>query len=463
MEERYLRKPKAQPVVRRGRYEQYNLKENPFPASPFVNPDSTDARINGKIYEPSIRQLEYDTMRQNFLEVPLNDPNHLRLGYIVDTSYIGRGNGKTAFVLNLQRRINQDFGLSVSNGLNKCFAIMRSPEPSGKTKTFESFVDLLADAILGSNIIEDTLATLRLEALLSLDEDFDIKSHFADEHDLREKLGSAGWYVEAGVDFRRLSQQILSSPFLQGLPRDFPLSPTMTLWPQISSQESFMSYYRDLRRGEPKIEFVFSHLVSLFMAAGFNGAYIFVDDFERIPDFQSERQRRDFARGLRTCLFDGLYTNARAGFYTLILVLHAGVPRLIQKAWEESGLEHRAPIFYKGGTPRHLVRFERITSEHVSLLLQTYLREYRIAPDDSDGLAPFTKEAVAEMGRMSDLNAARVLKMAYEALERAVDQDVTQIDAEFVLGEDGGTASLERKEVSGIHDAPSKDLMQEAE
>jgi hypothetical protein len=459
---KYLRKPAAEPIVHPGQYDQFNLKENPFPSSPFVNPESSDARINGSIYEPSIRQAEYDKVSQNFLQVRLNDPNHLRLGYIVDTSYVVRGNGKSAFVLDLQKRINQDFGLSVSQGLNKCFAIILAPEPSGRTKTFDSFVHLLADAIFRSNFIEDALTTLRLEAILALDDGFDIGAHFKDEDELRDNLQSSKWYTETGIDFGQVTQQILVSPFLQSLPRDFPLFAPRTLWPQVASQKSFLQYYQELKRGDSRTDFVFSHLVSLFMAAGFNGAYVFVDDFERIPEFQSERQRRDFARGLRTCLFDGLFTSARAGFYTFMLVLHAGVPRLVQSAWEASGLEHRAPIFYKVGTPKHLIRFEKITLEHARSLLQTYLKEYRITPTDSDGLAPFTEDAVAKISELSDSNASKILKMAYEILERAVVQNVSQIDIDFVLSDEEAIL-LEQKQARGINDTSTKDLPQEAQ
>ena len=338
---------------------------------------------------------------------------------------------------------------------------MLAPGPSGRTKTFDSFVHLLAAAIFRSNIIEDALTTLHLEAILALDDNFDVKEHFEDEDELRNNLKSGEWYVETGIDLGKVNQKILASPFLQSLPRDFPLSASRTLWPQVASQESFLEYYQDLRRGDPRTDFVFSHLVSLFMAAGFNGAYVFVDSFERIPMFQSERQRRDFARGLRTCLFDGLYTSARAGFYTFMLVLHAGVPRLVQSAWDASGLEHRAPIFYQGGTPKHLIRFEKMTPEHARSLLQTYLKEYRITPTDSDSLAPFTEDAVTQISGSSDLNASKILKMAYEILERAVDQNVSQIDVDFVLG-DNEAVSPEQKQSGGIHDAPTKDLMQEA-
>jgi len=116
--EKYARRAKNDLIPQSGRYEIFNLEMNPFPSSPFVNPESTDARNNGKIYETSIREQEYRAIEENFLKVPQSDSNHLRLGYIMDTSYIGRGNGKTAFLTNLQRKINKDFGFSISDETN---------------------------------------------------------------------------------------------------------------------------------------------------------------------------------------------------------------------------------------------------------------------------------------------------------------------------------------------------------
>ncbi len=64
---------------------------------------------------------------------------------------------------------------------------------------------------------------------------------------------------------------------------------------------------------------MFSQMVRFFQAADFNGAYVLVDDFERIPDFQSARQKKDFALELRSVLFDGSYVNARVGFLNFLL------------------------------------------------------------------------------------------------------------------------------------------------
>jgi len=456
--DKYSRRPKAELVPQQGRYERYNLRENPFPSSPYVNLNSSDARTNGEIYEPSIRAQEYRAIEENFLKVPQSNPNHLRLGYMIDNSYTGRGNGKTALLINLQKKINQDFGLSISNELNKYFAIILVPETGGKTKTFEAFVDLFVSRIFEANVIEDSLISLLLEAIIELYEDFE--NHFSSEEDLKNKLQSPKWYMDNHIDFRNISKQILSNSYFQDLPPDFPIFSLASLVSRLVNQNDFKEYFKNLKRGKPKIEFAFSHLVNLFLAAGFNGAYIFVDDFERIPDFQSERQKRDFALELRTCLFDGLYTNARTGFYNLILVLHPGVPRLIQSAWQESGLEQRSPIL---GTHKNVIRLEKIKAEDAFSLVQKYLQAYRIEEVAADTFSPFTKEAVAKIAELNEFNAAKILKMAYEVLERAIQSNISEIDVDFLLSTDEANQLTEKRQVSGISETNTKDLMKESE
>lgn len=461
-----LDKYKAKPLAiftddPQGRYEKYNLKDNPFPSFPSVNQESNDPRLNGDIYDDTIRKEEFVRMKQNFLTVPQSNLNHLRLGYIVDTSYIGRGNGKSSFLIYLQKEINRDFCLSISGGLNKCFALILQPEPRGQTKTFDNFTDVFAESMFKSDVLGDALATLRLQAILVLYPDFDISSHFADEIDLRTKLNSEGWYIQnPQINLHKVNKHILSNSYLQSLPADFPLYQDFRLFDQVVSPKSFAEYYHSLKRGKPKIEFVFSHLVNLFLAADFNGAYLFVDDFERIPDFQSDRQKRDFALSLRTCLFDGLYTSAKIGFYNFFFALHAGVPRAIQKAWDESGLERRAPVFYKS-IPNHVIQFDKITDEHAFLLVETYLKRYRINPDEPNTIKPFKRDAILKIASLSQFNAAEILKKSYETLERASDENISQIDAGFVQAGDESTLP-EQKQSEGIHERETINPIQKA-
>ena len=147
-----LKKPTSEiPTDRKAKYEILNLKENPFPNTPFVNKISPDDRYNGSIYEASIRQEELDLIIDNFIKVPQSSPNHLRLGYILDNSYVGRGNGKSAFTLNLIDKVNDDYCLDLSNNINKCFGLHISPLPSGKSKTFYDLVDLIFEEIINKD------------------------------------------------------------------------------------------------------------------------------------------------------------------------------------------------------------------------------------------------------------------------------------------------------------------------
>jgi hypothetical protein len=50
------------------RYSKFALRENPFPSEPWVNRDSSDPRVNGKIFEDSIRERERDVFINYFIK-----------------------------------------------------------------------------------------------------------------------------------------------------------------------------------------------------------------------------------------------------------------------------------------------------------------------------------------------------------------------------------------------------------
>lgn len=460
-----LRTPTGEQIKDKlGKFERFKLIENPFPSEPVVNKDSEDKRINGNIYEIEIRRKEYDQVIEWFIKPSQSDPNHLRLGYIIDTSYIGRGNGKSAFLINLLHAINRGYCLDLSNDLNKCFGVYVAPEPGGRTKTFPIFLDFLFKSIIASNVIKSSLATLRLEAIRDQNPTVFSEIEALDDEDIADKLNDKEWLIQKGVDVNGISDIICKNKYLQDVPPDFPLlAGRNTFFAPFITQDSFAEYYKNnLRKSNEKLTFVFTELVRLFQAAHFNGAFVLVDDFERIPDFQSARQKRDFALELRSCLFDGLYLNARIGFYNFLLVLHAGVPRLISDAWAESGMDNRAPISPQVAS-KHVIPFEKLSKDHASMLLRKYLSEYRINGSVIDPLFPFTEDAVAKIGELSEYNAAKILKIAYDLLDKASDiTDQVQIDEKFVA-ENKGIGDPLGKNVTSIEDAESTDLLKKAE
>lgn len=448
-----------------GRFESYSLSENPFPSEPVVNKESTDKRINGGIYEVALRDPEFTKIRNNFLIPPTAEPSHSRLGYIIDTSYIGRGNGKSAFLVHLQNTINHQWCLDISSGVNKCFALIVTPEPGGRTKTFGAFVDAIMESVLASHIIRDSLAAIRLNAIMDCyPNQVQLTDSALSGEELIEKLSSRDWYDECGIDLSRVRQVIQSNRHLQSVPPEFPLlSETRHkgLFANLTTEDDIAEHYWSLKKGKDRISFAFSHLVRLFQAADFTGSFVLVDDFERVPDFQGTRQRKDFALELRSVLYDGPYHNARIGFYSFLFVLHAGVPALISDAWAESGLENRSPLSL--GSARHIVLFEKLNKDHVRLLLKRYLDEYRIASSMKGSIAPFTPDSVQRIGEMTEFNAAKILATAYVLLEKAAEEGRNEIDAAFAeqYGE-SSSKSQEKTPPTAINKAPTTDLLKKA-
>jgi len=204
-----------------GRFERFNLQENPFPSDPFVNKDSTDKRVNGDIYEIEIRKPEYEKIETNFLKRRQADLNHIRLGYLIDTSFVGRGNGKSAFLVNLQHKINKEYCLDISDGHNKCFALLVTPEAGGRTKTFTAFVDQIFAAILRLRIIDESLAILRLEAVNELYPNANLGEDLKNEKILREQIRSPEWFAKKGFDASAIAERLSHNRFLQSIPSDF--------------------------------------------------------------------------------------------------------------------------------------------------------------------------------------------------------------------------------------------------
>jgi hypothetical protein len=65
-----LIKPKHNTEDNKGKFENFNLTENPFPTAPTINSESQDKRYNGEIFESALREKESAKIISNFLHVP---------------------------------------------------------------------------------------------------------------------------------------------------------------------------------------------------------------------------------------------------------------------------------------------------------------------------------------------------------------------------------------------------------
>jgi hypothetical protein len=420
------------------KFESFNLSENPFPLYPMVNKDSDQKKSNGSIYEKEIRNEEYQKVINNFIKTPQSDVNHLRLGFLVDSSYIGRGNGKSAFFVNLLKEINEEFAIDLSGGINKCFSIHFTPEGSGNTKTFRKFVDLFFESIIKTNVIDYALAMIRIDAIIKLKGN-GILSMYENDEVLISSLNKHDWYNSddfgsLGLMKKDINDEIFKNVILDQMNESFPLMSNKKSFTRIVNQKDFEDHYYNLKSETQRLEFVFNDLVAMFIAAGFNGSYILVDDFERIPEFQSGIQRKDFITQLRTVLYDGLNLNAKVGFYNFIFALHAGIPRLIQEAWSLAGLEQRVPLNPKYKDPKHIIVFDKINEKHVELLLKKYLKEFRIDDNKSNklDLYPFTSSSAKAIGILSEFNASKILQFSCNILDYAISKSYILIDDKVV-------------------------------
>lgn len=420
----------------KSRYEIFNLKENPFPNTPFVNKVSPDDRYNGRIYESKIRESERIQIIDNFIKEPQSNPNHLRLGYIMDNSYVGRGNGKSAFTLNLIEQINYDYSLDISNNVNKCFGLHISPLPSGKSKTFYDFVDLIFEEIINKNIINYSLASLRLEAIIeNFSDQINLETDFIDQSDMVTKLNSSEFFGNKDIAISDLTKKFYEKKEFSKISSDFILNKDKNNFygTNVTTQNDFIKYFQDLKKGRQRIDFIFNDLVLFFKASGFNGSFVIIDDFERIPDFQSEKLKQEFALEIRTNFFDGILENAKIGFYNLILVLHAGVPRLIEKAWSVSGMERRSPMLSENeNLSRHIISFNKLNSIQAKSLLEIYLDQYRINDKELNKIFPFTDSAIELIAEKSEYNASSILERAYSLIETAINENIHEIDDIYV-------------------------------
>lgn len=385
----------------------------------------------------------------------------------MDNSYVGRGNGKSAFALNVIDEINKEFCLDLSNESNKCFGLHISPEPSGRTKTFYSFTDLIFDTILDKGIIKYCLASLRLESILNIYEGLiDVEKEFENEADLISKLNNRLWLQEKGINIAKISNGFYKNKELGRVTANFPLNRERRnhFENRIVQEEDFKKYYYEiLKKGKDRIDFVFNDMVLFFLASGFNGAYLIIDDFERIPDFQSEKLKQQFSLELRTNLFDGMLENAKIGFYNMILILHAGVPRLMQDAWAVSGMNRRSPMLLEDNVPsRHIINFDKLSVEFAKLLIERYLNQYRLKGQVENRLFPFSEKAIEVISEKAELNASSILEKAHMLIEEGINSSKAEIDESFVSEKLRTKEDVSSSEERNISNQTSEDLFQKS-
>ena len=189
-----LRRSQPPPTI--NPYERYGLRENPFPDSPTVTPESSDPRVNGEIYCRALRLQEEAQFERLLIPKPgQSEPR--RIALLMDyATRRGRGIGKTAFLNEQRRRIMSDLGNELTGSAYVLMAAHIVPESGGRTRKFWQFVRLIARALGSNRCIAHAIWRLRA---FSGEIPDDILSRI-DPEDLGATIGNDLWLQDQGVN-----------------------------------------------------------------------------------------------------------------------------------------------------------------------------------------------------------------------------------------------------------------------
>lgn len=451
---KYTAKPKVIPEIK-SNYERYNLKDNPFPYDPFLEPESDNVRVNGTIYNEAIKSKELKRLENIFLKQTI-DGNHKRLGYLIDANYTGRGNGKSALLLHLKNKINNDYGYAVSDGVNRTFALYVKPQPSGQTAKFWQLSEDIIKQILKLDLISDCLITLRYKAIESFEGGYEKLVELLKEEDDFNNLLNSDWLNKNGFSEFHINEIVAKDLRNNGVSSD--LANPIAQMPGMAKELILgLSCQQPESWKKKNISiFLFDQLVKFFITANFNGGYILLDEFEKIVDSQKISEKNEFAAELRHNLLEGGVQGAARGFFTIIFAMHPGVPNLIVESWEKSGINARSPLpIGKGEEEPHIIFFNNLQKENIAELLVVYLEYFRIEKsDEKSGLYPFEQSAIDRIAELAKYNTAKTLKFANIVLENLVNLQQEKIDLIFLHN------TLEKKKEISQENVTSPDFLQ---
>lgn len=429
---KFTRKAQTNPKEFKDLFERFNLKENPFPYNPFIEPESSDPKRNGSIFDQRIRNKEFGKFIANFVETPLTG-DHNRVGYLLESSFAGRGNGKSALLVNLQNSINQDYADSCSKGLNKAFAVYLKAKSGGLDTKFWQISENILMEICKRKVLEDCLITLRYEILIELNQ-IKLLGDLKTDQDFLQLLDNAE-LTKKGVNFSDLHSELKRKLIDTGINAELAASIAHKSNLASDAVAKFVRDQGDAWKKRDLNKFLFDQLVRIFLYAGYNGCYVLLDEFEKIVDYQKPSERIEFAYDVRQNLLEGNYQGALKGFFILILTMHPGTQRLILEAWEKAGINARSPLPSEDTLESpHVIKFDDIRKQDTRSLIEIYLNYYRI--DSSDkfkiGIYPFDDDAINIVAEVSKYNAAKILKFCNLAITELANSAKEKIDQAFI-------------------------------
>jgi hypothetical protein len=385
--------------------ESYFLTDNPFPATPILDPNSDDDRVNGRIYNPHIREAEIQSFESKIRQ-------RLPLIYI-ENSVFERGVGKSALLVQQWRQLQSE--------PNVTSLYIRSKENLKPSEFVARLIDRWHhDGYLWPAILRTMDMYIKEYPKGDIPragvEHF--KERFPDLPKRPVSLSSFNVFNPKLLinDLAALAHQEVGDNLHIELARIFfecyLTDPTMFL-------DSYPTVLRKQRWDDITM---LAGIYRLLKLGGYQYHYLFFDQFEDAITGLTGKALISFNTQMRRLI------EASMNQATITITLHPGAAQAL--ATHEGGdIRSLAPH-----DSRYVVDVLPLTKEGTHQLAQTYLGHYRLpsaVPPDS--LFPFTPEAVNTIHTASRGNIRSCLQAFNYAVVCGVEAGCVPIDGEFLV------------------------------
>jgi hypothetical protein len=451
-----LRQPDRLHVNVATRYVNLGLRSNPFPSEPAVTPDSDDPRLNGEIYCESL----HEDKRRRFEELLIRTPNRPSVRSIVflmdHASRRGRGIGKTAFLNRRRKDISADLGASASADTEIVFAAHIIPKSEPQTRKFWQFGRLVIETLNEQDALLQAVCRLRAKSSMIPEETL---AEAGSPEQWPQTIANNEWLrsrlrLQDHDPLISLNTEVYGMLLRARVPDELANAVAYRAHDALKFRREYLDGLTDYWWRRDGGRLVFDGLVKVFMAADFTRGLLLVDEVEKIVFRQNVQERRAFVDALRFYLIDGDSAAALNKFFGLLLTIHPGVQELLLPHWNAAGLDRLAAL----GEPeaqQYTIYLGPLNPDQAEPLVQTYLDYYRSDEEEAGLLKPFNAESVKEALALTHGVPGPMLNLLHRVIEKAVDEEVAQIDRSFVKSAYDLSKRAEPEAPPGLADLPT--------
>ncbi len=404
---------------------EYKLRKNPFPEVGIVNPDQSEARDNGQIFQSDIVGPELEQFASKFIVTPLETGANFGFLWSLGVGEGARGFGKTATMINMANIINSDFGKNLLTEQGDY-----GNDEAEELSILASFGTFDKNTVTNFNAV----AFEQVKWLAKFEKDdqepliSQIRDRCIDELGLEDEE-NPDEITEEIVSAVKKRRRKVKGKTLGKLKEDFLYCLASGDIDEVEEAiEEVTSWHRE-RNGFLYLD----AMLSLLIIAGVKKLFLFIDQVEDFADttVTKQKRRREVER-FRDVVRE---TFPFAEYVSFVLTLHPNAANSIIEMWELADLpsyDYNAPE----NRGRIVILKEIKDVKDAQKLIESYLNYpgYRIKPVE-DSVFPFTENAIIEMWNKISIHKPRnILKYSQAILHVAAQKNIKLIDSTFING-----------------------------